>query len=90
MLNITFGAIGAGAATRYESGSTKMMRLLAAPARLRKTGNRLHLISVVDPELLVVFAMNPDQSFLAQNLLKVKQDPDFRKVGNGSTTPMIT
>jgi hypothetical protein len=36
MLNITFGAgtIGtrAGAASRYSSGSTKMMRLLAAPA----------------------------------------------------------
>jgi hypothetical protein len=34
MLNITFGAFvaGAGAASRYGSGFTKMMRLLAAPA----------------------------------------------------------
>jgi hypothetical protein len=36
MMNITFGAVGAGAGTgatsRYGSGSTKMMRLLAAPA----------------------------------------------------------
>jgi hypothetical protein len=32
MLNITVGAVVAGAASRYESGSTKMMRLLAAPA----------------------------------------------------------
>jgi hypothetical protein len=34
MLKVTFGAVGAraGAASRYGSGSTKMMRLLAAPA----------------------------------------------------------
>jgi hypothetical protein len=32
MLNLTFGAVSAGAASVYGSGSTKMMRLLAAPA----------------------------------------------------------
>jgi hypothetical protein len=38
MLNITFGAVGAGTGagdgdgSRYGSGSTKMMRLLGAPA----------------------------------------------------------
>jgi hypothetical protein len=34
MLNIRFGAVGAGtgAASRCGTGSTKMMRLLAAPA----------------------------------------------------------
>jgi hypothetical protein len=30
MLNFSFGAVGAGAASRYGSGSKKMMRLLAA------------------------------------------------------------
>jgi hypothetical protein len=36
MLNITFGAVGTGAgaraASRYVSGSNKMIRLLVAPA----------------------------------------------------------
>jgi hypothetical protein len=32
MLNITFGAVGAGAELRYGSVSTKKMKLLAAPA----------------------------------------------------------
>jgi hypothetical protein len=32
MLNITFGAVAAGAASRYGFGSTKMMQVLAAPA----------------------------------------------------------
>jgi hypothetical protein len=71
MLNITFGAVGAGAASRYKSGSLWL--------RLLKIGNKFHLffdnpdLEVPDPDLEV-----PDPDLEVPDPDLEVPDPDLK------------
>jgi hypothetical protein len=71
MLNITFGAVGAGAASRYKSGSLRL--------RLLKIGNNFHSfldvpdLEVPDPDLEV-----PDPDLEVPDPDLEVPDPDLK------------